>query len=106
MGVRAEFQVDLVQRVNEGLGKVRADEVGKSPPTSWFSESLPSENAPAPEKPVVMLQGWQFKHFCVLLSGRSAFPALAPFDHQNLLVCAAAEQLDGRKDAWQDRRQQ
>ena len=27
MGVRAEFQVDLVRIVNEGLGKVRADEV-------------------------------------------------------------------------------
>ena len=27
MGVRAEFQIDLVRIVNEGLGKVRADEV-------------------------------------------------------------------------------
>lgn len=32
---------------------------GKSPPTSVERDSLPSEKAPAPEKPVVMWQGLQ-----------------------------------------------
>ena len=29
---------------------------GKSPPTSLLKDSFPSENAPAPENPVVILQ--------------------------------------------------
>ena len=33
---------------------------GRSPPTSLDSESFPSENAPAPENPVVMRHGSQF----------------------------------------------
>ncbi len=35
---------------------------GKSPPTSAESESLPSENAPAPENPAVMRHGSQPTH--------------------------------------------
>ena len=35
---------------------------GKSPPTSLDSDSLPSENAPAPENPVVMRHGSQPRH--------------------------------------------
>ena len=35
---------------------------GRSPPTSAESESLPSENAPAPENPVVMRHGSQPTH--------------------------------------------
>ena len=35
---------------------------GRSPPTSADSDSFPSENAPAPENPVVIRQGSQFAH--------------------------------------------
>ncbi len=53
--------------------------VGRSPPTSLHSESLPSENAPAPEKPVVMWQyGLQFMHLPVLAFGQRRFSMACP----------------------------
>lgn len=88
MGICAEFEVDLVRIVNEDWAKSGPTRFGKSPPTSWFSESLPSENAPAPEKPVVMLQGWQFTHFCVLLFGQERFSTLWPFSTIRIFLCA------------------
>ena len=54
--------------------------VGRSPPTSQASESLPSENAPAPEKPVVIWQlGRQFMHTPVLTFGQLRFSSARPF---------------------------
>ena len=43
---------------------------GRSPPTSQESESFPSENAPAPENPVVMRQGLQCTHTPVFVLGQ------------------------------------
>ena len=54
--------------------------MGRSPPTSQASDSLPSENAPAPEKPVVMWQlGRQFMQTPVLAFGQLRFSSMRPF---------------------------
>ena len=54
--------------------------VGRSPPTSQERESFPSENAPAPEKPVVMWQtGLQFMQTPVFDFGQRRSSSARPF---------------------------
>ena len=72
---------------------------------------MPSENAPAPEKPVVMAQvGLQFTQTPVFILGAVAlFHRLALFDEQNFVGGAAlAQQLQrgenaGRAGAYDDK---
>ena len=53
---------------------------GRSPPTSQESESLPSEKAPAPEKPVVMWQtGLQLMQTPVFAFGQRRCSSARPF---------------------------
>ena len=100
MGVRAEFQVDLVRIVNEGLGKVRADEVREIAADLVVQRELAVRECACAGEAGRDVAGLAV-HALLRLALRAGalFHALALFDHQNLLVCAAAEQLDGRKDA-------
>ena len=52
---------------------------GKSPPTSALSDNLPSENAPAPEKPVVIAQFLHFIHTPHLTLGQYLLSIDSPF---------------------------
>ncbi len=82
MGVRTALK-KLESREDPRRPRADDDDIsfhgGRSPPTSWERESLPSENAPAPEKPVVMLQGWHPTHRPVRSFGQCLRSTGRPF---------------------------
>jgi hypothetical protein len=65
-------------------------------------ESLPSENAPAPENPVVIRQnGLQLTHSLVMLLGQLRFSTGSPFPHNDAFFTALLEQFQcGEYAGW------
>ena len=96
MGVRAEFQVDLVRIVNEGLGKVRADEVREIAADLVVQRELAvGERACAGEagRDVAGLAVHAFLRLA--LRAGALFHALAFFHERDVALVALADQLQG-----------